>query len=386
MPSSYFSDQDQQYMQLALALAERNRHITTPNPAVGCVLVKAQQCVGQGATQAVGGSHAEICALKEAKTQGHDVAGATAYVTLEPCSHFGRTPPCVDALIAADIRKVVIALLDPNPLVAGRGVQRLQAAGIEVQYGLCAEQALQQNLGFMSAMTRQKVWLRSKIASSLDGQVALVNGVSQWITGALARTDGQRWRALSSVVLTGIGTVLADNPLLNVRDIVTPRQPLRALIDRRFRIAPDCRLLNGDEVLIFVAPAYYDKQKAQMLEAHNAKILCVSEHEQGLDLHAVLQSLYERQLYDVHLEAGPRLNAAFLQAGLIDEIIHYQAPTILGPGQSMMALEARQRLPEDHEFAFIKSQLVGSDLCLQLRHVASWQDLKQRALGAIHKT
>ena len=253
---------DSQWMALALRLAERGLHTTSPNPRVGCVLVKDGKVIGEGWHERAGEPHAEVHALRAA---GKAARGATAYVTLEPCSHHGRTPPCADALIAAGVSRVVAAMQDPNPLVAGQGLQKLRAAGIEVEYGLMEAAARELNIGFISRMTRGTPWVRSKIAASLDGRTALANGTSKWITGEAARLDVQHWRARSCAVLTGIGTVLADDPQLNVRGISTERQPLRVVLDSELRLSPAAKILQNGQTLIYTACA--DTTKHQALDA-----------------------------------------------------------------------------------------------------------------------
>ncbi|WP_353156907.1 bifunctional diaminohydroxyphosphoribosylaminopyrimidine deaminase/5-amino-6-(5-phosphoribosylamino)uracil reductase RibD, partial [Herminiimonas fonticola] len=233
---------DVQGIRLALELAARGMFTTAPNPRVGCVIVKDNQVIGSGYTQPVGHAHAEVQALNDAADKGYDVAGATVYVTLEPCSHHGRTPPCADALIRARVARVVAAIADPNPLVAGQGLARLQAAGIEVACGVLEAEAREINIGFLSRMQHGKPWVRMKSAASLDGMTALHNGISQWITGDEARADGHLWRARACAILTGIGTVMEDDPQLTVRAIDTPRQPQRIVIDSQLQISPHARV------------------------------------------------------------------------------------------------------------------------------------------------
>ena len=316
---------DSVWMAQALHLAERGLYSTSPNPRVGCVLVKAGKLLAEGWHERAGEPHAEIHALKNA---GISVKGATAYVTLEPCSHHGRTPPCADALIAAGVARVVIAMQDPNPQVAGQGITRLRDAGITVDCGLMETAAIALNPGFISRMTRGLPWVRSKIAMSLDGRTALKNGESKWITGAAARRDGHHWRARSCAVLTGIGTVLADDAQLTVREIATPRQPLRVVLDSTLKIPLTARILQGGNVLIYTTKN--DAQKIALLEKNGATVAVLPAKNQQIDLLACLKDLATRGCNEVLVEAGSTLNGAFLRAGLLDTLVLYLAPQILG--------------------------------------------------------
>lgn len=316
-------------MTLALRLAERGLYTTHPNPRVGCVIVKNQQIIGQGAHLKAGEPHAEVHALHEA---GADAQSADAYVTLEPCNHFGRTPPCVDALIQAGVKRVVIAMLDPNPLVAGEGAKRLEAQGIQVEVGLMEKQAQALNPGFISRMVRKTPYVRSKIATSLDGKTALNNGASQWITGEAARLDVQHWRAQSSAIITGVGTILMDDPTMNVRLSNIPRQPLRIIIDSTLRTPVNCKMLQTREqspILIAYAQSGLDDRIAA-LKAGGAELLYLPDAAGQVDLPALLRHLASIEINDVLLEAGQGLNGAFLQAGLIDEFIFYYAAKLMG--------------------------------------------------------
>jgi len=319
------SAQDSQWMAQALRLAEQGLYRTSPNPRVGCVLVVDGKIVGSGWHQRAGGPHAEVHALREA---GDKARGATAYVTLEPCSHHGRTPPCADALIAAGVARVVVAAQDPNPLVAGAGIARLRAAGIAVESGLMEAAARELNVGFYVRMTRGTPWLRSKIAMSLDGRTALANGVSQWITGEAARNDVQHWRARSCAVLTGIGTVLADDPQLNVRAIETARQPLRVVLDSQLRMPLTARIIQGGNLLIYTAVR--DAEKSEALEKLGVSVSVLPDGNGQVDLPAMLRDLAQRGCNEVLLEAGSILNGALLRAGLVDELLLYVAPQLLG--------------------------------------------------------
>ncbi len=371
-----FSDADFAYMQRAIVLAEHGLYTTTPNPRVGCVLVKNGKIIGEGFTQPAGKAHAEIQALNDARAHGHDPHGATAYVSLEPCSHIGRTPPCAQALIDAQIKRVVAAMQDPNPLVAGRGFAMLRAAHIEVQCSLLEQAAQELNLGFISRMTRQRPWVRLKVAASLDGRTALPNGVSQWITGAAARTDGHHWRARACALLTGIGTVRTDNPQLTVRDVETARQPQRILIDSQLEIPVTARLLDGAPLLIICATAEaLDSSKAEALRQRGAEIIALgtdnkvtnpaNQHEASnarVNLPALLNLLAARGINELHVEAGNTLNGAFLQQGCVDELLVYLAPTVLGQAIGMFNLVSPTSLAGRKDFSFHSVERVGEDL------------------------
>lgn len=342
---------DSQWMAQALRLAERGLYTTSPNPRVGCVLVHHGKVVGEGWHERAGEPHAEVHALHAA---GAEARGATAYVTLEPCSHHGRTPPCADALIAAGVRRVVVATQDPNPLVAGQGISKLRKADIEVECGLMEGTARDLNIGFFSRMTRATPWVRSKIAASLDGRTALANGTSKWITGEAARRDVQHWRARSCVVLTGIGTVLADDPQLNVREIETGRQPLRVVVDSELRTSLNARIL-ADGLLIYTASEDADKRAA--LQACRAEVVVLAAGGQ-VNLPAVLSDLAQRGINEVLVEAGRTLNGALLKAGVVDELVLYLAPQLLG--------DAARGLAD-----------LGELTQLQQRVALQWQDVRQ---------
>ncbi len=384
-----FTAQDSVWMAQALRLAERGLYGTSPNPRVGCVLVSGENIVGSGWHQRAGEPHAEVYALREA---GKAARGSTAYVTLEPCSHHGRTAPCAEALIEAGVARVVIAVQDPNPQVAGEGIEKLRTAGMVVECGLMEAEARELNAGFFARMTRGTPWLRSKIAMSLDGRTALANGVSQWITGEAARRDVQHWRARSCAVLTGINTVLADDAQLNVRDIdvLTPtrcggasgcgrgeqagactseetaassatalRQPLRVVLDSRLRMPLKARILQNCErgnVLIYTVQ--HDAGKISALEKAGATV-CVMPFGKGqVDLPAVLVDLAKRGCNEVLVEAGSTLNGALLKAGLVDELVLYLAPQLLGDAARGMAQ---------------LGELTGLDQRINLK----WQDIRQ---------
>jgi diaminohydroxyphosphoribosylaminopyrimidine deaminase / 5-amino-6-(5-phosphoribosylamino)uracil reductase len=324
-----FSDDDRRYMALALVLAERGLFTTTPNPRVGCVIVHEARVVGEGWHERAGEAHAEAAALADAHAKGYDARGATMYVTLEPCNRHGRTPPCVDAILAAGIARVVCAMRDPNPTQAG-GAARLHAAGVEVDTGLCEAEALAQNVGFVSRMSRGRPWMRTKIAASVDGRTSLASGESRWITGEQARVDGHRWRARACAILTGIGTVRQDDPELTVRAVATTRQPLRVVIDRHAETPPDARVLAGGNALVVTAGPRNASWPASI------ESLALPDADSRIDLHALMRALAARGCNEVHVEAGARLNGALLEAGLVDELLLYFAPSIIGdPARGM---------------------------------------------------
>lgn len=320
-----FTSTDHAYMARALQLAARGLHTTMPNPRVGCLIVKDGKVVGEGWHQRAGGPHAEIHALDQA---GASARGATVYVTLEPCSHHGRTPPCSDALIQAGVARVVAATGDPNPKVSGEGLGRMTAQGVVVECGLMESQARDLNPGFFSRMQRGRPWLRSKIAASLDGATALENGVSRWITGPAARVDGQHWRARASAVLTGIGTILADDPQLTVRELQVPFQPLRVIVDSRLRTPPSAKILQGGGVLIVCCDDRLPQ--AQALRESGAEIVALPGADGRVDVAALLGELARAEINELHVEAGETLNGYLLNLGLIDELLLYFAPTLLG--------------------------------------------------------
>ncbi|WP_255592691.1 bifunctional diaminohydroxyphosphoribosylaminopyrimidine deaminase/5-amino-6-(5-phosphoribosylamino)uracil reductase RibD [Bordetella sp. BOR01] len=363
------------WMRRALALARTVTYTTTPNPRVGCVIVRDGRVLGEGATQPPGGPHAEICALRDAAARGESVRGATLYVTLEPCSHHGRTPPCADAVVAAQPARVVVAMGDPNPQVGGRGLARLRAAGIAVTVDVCADEALEINAGFVARMSRGTPWAWVKMAASLDGRSALHNGVSQWITGEEARADGHAWRARSCIVLTGMGTVLKDNPLLNVRSVATPRAPRKAVVDGRFDIPEDARLFDGTEVIVFTARP--DAAKAARLAQRNARVVALPDGDtERVDLPAMMRWLGEHEFNEVHIEAGAGLGGALMSAGCVDELLVYLAPVLLGDAAAMLRLPLIEHLDGARRFEFADTTRFGADLRLRLRDPARWQALQ----------
>ena len=358
---------DSQGMALALDWAARGMYITAPNPRIGCVIVKDGIVIGAGHTQPAGQAHAEIQALRDAAARGNDVRGATAYVTLEPCSHHGRTPPCSDALVAAGLGRVVAAMVDPNPLVAGRGLVQLEAAGIEVKAGVLADAAQELNIGFFSRMVRGLPWVRLKVAASLDGATALAGGESQWITGQPARADGHAWRARASAIVTGIGTVKADDPQLTVRGVATPLQPRRVIVDSRLEIDLDARILQGEPCWIVAAAEH--QQKAAALREAGHEVLVLPNAHGKVDLPELMRVLGRRQVNEVHVEAGAKLNASMVREGCVDELLVYLAPSLIGPGQGMFDLPALSRLAERRELRFHDVARVGADLRILARFV-----------------
>ena len=353
-----FSAADHEWMAHALQLAGKGMYGTSPNPRVGCVIVREGKAVGEGWHERAGTPHAEIHALRAAGALAQD---ATAYVTLEPCGHHGRTPPCADALIDAKVARVVVAMQDPNPLVAGQGLARLLAAGIQVESGLLEAQAQELNIGFVSRMTRQRPWVRLKSASSLDGRTALNNGVSFWITGDAARRDVHQLRARSCAILTGIGTVLADDPRMDVRDVETSRQPVRIVLDSALRTPPTARILSGGKTLIVGATA--DSEKISRLEGAGAEVLILPDAAGRVDLPHLLRELAEREMNEVMVEAGGSLNGALLSAGLIDEWVMYAAPVLLGDkARSLFVLPEMTEMSQRYEVTIRDVGMVGRDI------------------------
>jgi diaminohydroxyphosphoribosylaminopyrimidine deaminase/5-amino-6-(5-phosphoribosylamino)uracil reductase len=346
----------------ALALAERSLFVSSPNPHVGCVITSAYgRVLGEGHTQAAGSAHAEIMALRDAQTRGHDVRGATAWVTLEPCAHVGRTGPCCDALASAGIARVVASLVDPNPKVAGQGLARLRAAGVTVETGPGAHASRELNIGFFSRMIRGTPWVRLKVAASLDGTTALDNGQSQWITSELARADGHAWRARACALLTGIGTVLEDDPRLDVRGVDTPRQPTLVVVDSRLELPTSARLFQAQRP-VWVYTAVDDPARRAALEARGATVITLPGPGAKVDLAAMLQDLGRREINELHVEAGHKLNGSLVRDGLVDEFLVYLAPTLLGTGRGLAAIGPLARLDQGVRLEFVSSQAVGPDL------------------------
>ncbi|RLJ67814.1 bifunctional diaminohydroxyphosphoribosylaminopyrimidine deaminase/5-amino-6-(5-phosphoribosylamino)uracil reductase RibD [Sulfurisoma sediminicola] len=376
-----FSAADREFMARALELARRGLYTATPNPRVGCVIVRDGTVIGEGWHEMAGRPHAEINALADVVRKvgtpralpsgrvGGTVRGATVYVTLEPCSHHGRTPPCADALIDAGVTRVVAAMRDPNPLVAGEGLARLELAGIRVDSGLMEDEARELNIGFVSRMTRGRPWLRLKVAASLDGKTALNNGRSQWITGPEARRDAHAWRARSCAMFTGIGTVRDDDPRLTVRDvdgIDTPRQPLRVVVDSRLEISLDAAILADGHAL--VACAVEQPEKAAQLRARGVDVLALPNAVGKVDLPALLTELGRRGINEVMAEAGFRLNGSLLREGLVDELLIYQAPLLLGDkARGMFDLPELEDLAGARRLEVLERHAFGADLFLRAR-------------------
>ena len=372
--------EDLTYMRRALALARAVLYTTSPNPRVGSVIVRDGRVIGEGATQPPGGPHAEVMALRAAAAAGETVAGATVYVTLEPCSHHGRTPPCVDALVAAAPARVVIAMGDPNPRVNGEGYARLRAAGIEVCTGVGEAEALELNAGFVARMSRGTPWAWMKMAASLDGRSALHNGISQWITGDAARADGHHWRARADLVLTGMGTVTKDDPLLNVRAVDTARPPRKAVVDATLSISPQARLFDGTEVLIFTADPAPGREAA--LAGRNARVIPLPDARgKRVDLRAMMRWLGQNEFNEVHVEAGAGLSGALLTAGCIDELLVYLAPVLLGDAAGMVRLPLLEHLEAARRYVFTDMTRVGADVRLRATSDAHWQALLASVRG-----
>lgn len=352
----------------ALRLAEEAVGLTDPNPRVGCLIISPDgQLLGQGHTQAAGEAHAEVMALRDAASRGFDVRHAVAYVTLEPCAHHGRTPPCCDALVTAGLGHVVAALPDPNPLVSGRGFGRLAASGISVSIGIQAEAARELNIGFISRMSRGRPFVRLKAATSLDGRTALPNGQSQWITSEAARRDGHAWRRRAGAILTGYGTLRDDDPRLDVRLVPTARQPMRVLVDAKLQAKPSARLFAAPgDVLVFHGSAFANASRDALL-ATGAQLAECADANGKVDLDAMLLELGQRGINELHIEAGHRLNASLLKAGLVDELLVYMAPKLLGEGAGLAALGPFEHLSEAALWRWIDVEMVGPDLRLRLR-------------------
>ena len=357
------SPADREFMQQALALAERGLYTTTPNPRVGCVLVKDGAVVGTGWHEKAGLPHAEVLALKEASVRAR---GASLYVNLEPCSHHGRTPPCVDAIVAAGVKRVVAAMQDPNPKVAGAGFAKLRAAGIEVESGLMEDEARELNIGFVARMTRGRPWIRRKIAASLDGRTALANGKSRWITGEAARADGHRWRARACAILTGHGTVRDDDPQLDVRGVDTPRQPLKIVVDSRFETPLSARVLKDGRTL--VAGAVNETKRIAALQGAGAETVVIPNDRGKVELFKLTEELARRELNEIHVEGGTRLNGSLLQAGVVDELLVYLAPSVIGDsGRGMVDMPELSELSQKKTVTIREVERIGEDLRILAR-------------------
>ena len=359
------------FISQALGLAAQALFLSNPNPRVGCVIASPTgEILGQGFTQRAGGPHAEVVALHDARARGNDLRGATAYVTLEPCAHQGRTGPCCDALIAAGIAKVVASLADPNPLVAGQGFARLRAAGVEVLVGDGAQESFELNIGFFSRMVRKTPWVRMKMAASLDGTTALPNGESQWITSSAARADGHAWRARACAVLTGIGTVLEDNPRLDVRDVATPRQPHVVVVDSQLQTPPDARLLIAGRACYIYCAAPNDtafQARKQALESQGAVVVELPNAHNKVDLSAMLADLAAKGVNELHVEAGTKLNGSFIREGLVDEMLVYLAPCMLGEGLAMAHFGPLTQLDQGLSMDFKSVEKIGPDVRILAR-------------------
>ncbi len=370
MAQDDFSAADVAAMREALQLATQAIGLSDPNPRVGCVLLGRHGERAQGHTQAAGQAHAEVMALRDAAAQGWDARGATAYVTLEPCAHHGRTPPCCDALVQAGVGRVVLALADPNPLVAGQGIARLRTAHIEVHVGLLADEAREINIGFLSRMVRQLPWVRMKVAATLDGRTALPDGRSQWITGEAARTDGHAWRRRAGAVLTGVGTVRDDNPRLDVRLVSTALQPLRVVVDSRLETPADARILQAPGKALFYA-AEPAPARIDALQATGAEVVLQPGPHGKVDLAAVLRDLARRGINELHVEAGHKLNGSLLREGLVDELLVYLAPKLLGVGREMALFGPLAGLDEALPWHFTDIDRIGDDLRILARRPGS---------------
>jgi diaminohydroxyphosphoribosylaminopyrimidine deaminase/5-amino-6-(5-phosphoribosylamino)uracil reductase len=358
-----YSSADHLFMAQALRLAEQGLYTTMPNPRVGCVIVNNGIVVGEGAHLRAGEPHAEVLALR---TAGERVRGADIYVTLEPCSHHGRTPPCTNALIEAGAKRVIAAMQDPNPLVAGRGLAYLQSQGLEASAGLMQAQAAELNPGFISRMTRNRPFVRSKIAASLDGRTALSNGESKWITGEAARRDVQHWRARSSAILTGIGTALADDPRMTVRDLDIPQQPMRVIVDSRLRTPATARMLQGGNVLIAYASDPDDKAAA--LKKAGAELVALPDANGRVDLNELMLELTKREVNELLVEAGQNLNGTLLKGGLIDELLLYYAPVLMGSDASgMFGMPVLTQMTDRSELKIIDTRQIGQDIRIRAK-------------------
>jgi diaminohydroxyphosphoribosylaminopyrimidine deaminase/5-amino-6-(5-phosphoribosylamino)uracil reductase len=373
-----FTKDDADFMRLAIATAQKSLYLSNPNPRVGCVIVKAGQVIGTGFTQQVGLAHAEIEALADAHKHSADLSGSTMYVSLEPCCHVGRTPPCTQAIIAAKPARVVIAMQDPNPLVGGKGIQQMAAAGIQVECGLLEEEAAALNPGFISRMTRGLPWVRLKVAASLDGKTALPNGQSQWITGAAARDDGHHWRAQACAILTGVGTVKEDDPSLTVRAVNTLRQPKRIIIDskldipltaavlKQFASGPPSSKDGGAMVVCGAITTNAQLVKQAQLQAQGVEVISMPNSMGKVDLPALMRYLAtECEMNEIHVEAGHKLNGSLLREGCVDELLVYLAPTLLGSGLSIANLPELTSLTERTDWKRIDHTAFDPDLRLR---------------------
>src|SRR5436190_20621636 len=340
-------------MRRALDRAAKGLYTTTPNPRVGCVVTRGDDVIGEGWHEKAGGPHAEARALENI-----DAEGATVYVTLEPCNHTGRTPPCVELLLKNKVKRVVAAMRDPNPQASGGG-ERLRAAGIAFEHGLLEDEARELNIGFVSRVTRRRPWVRLKVAATLDGRTALEDGRSQWITGAEARRDGHHWRARACAILTGIGTVKADNPQLTVREVETPRQPLRVIVDSRLETPPGAAILRGEKVLVFAGRSG---------SLPNAEVVALPNPSGKVDLPRMLGELARRGVNELHVEAGFRLNGSLVREGCVDELLLYLNPSLLGDSaQGIADLAAPDSLDARSRMSLLSVERLGEDLRIVAR-------------------
>ena len=368
---------DHEFMSQALAEAAKSLYLSNPNPRVGCVVVKGGKPIGRGHTQWLGGAHAEVQALVDVRAHGFDPEGSTIYVTLEPCSHTGRTPPCVNALIAAKPALVIAAMSDPNPLVAGKGLELLRAAGIKVRCGLLQAEAETLNRGFISRMTRGLPWVRLKIAASLDGKTALPDGTSQWITGPLARVDGHHWRAQACAILTGVGTVKEDNPMLNVRDVETERQPWRIIVDSKLETPITSKVFeNLHQSGVILVCGKLDtpetKKSAKAFEARGIEVLPLPNSNDKVDLPKLFTYLaQERDMNDIHIEAGFKLNGSLLRENCVDELLLYYAPFFMGEGSGVANISPLTTLDQRQDWQILDQAIFGPDMRLRLAKLAS---------------
>ena len=373
-----YTKEDADFMRLAFTEAQKSLYLSNPNPRVGCVIVKAGQVIGTGFTQQVGLAHAEIEALADARKHSADLSGSTIYVSLEPCCHVGRTPPCTHAIIAAKPARVVIAMQDPNPLVSGNGIKQMAAAGIEVECGLLEEEAAALNTGFVSRMTRRLPWVRLKVAASLDGKTALANGNSQWITGPAARDDGHHWRAQACAILTGVGTVKEDDPSLTVRAVSTVRQPKRIIIDSKLDIPLTANVLKRFEsgsssikdngAMVVCGQLISDTQLAKQtqLQAQGVEVIAMPNSMGKVDLPALMRYLAsEREMNEIHVEAGHKLNGSLLREGCVDELLVYLAPTLLGSGLGIANLPELDSLTQRTDWKRIDHTAFDPDMRLR---------------------
>jgi diaminohydroxyphosphoribosylaminopyrimidine deaminase/5-amino-6-(5-phosphoribosylamino)uracil reductase len=352
-----FTAEDYRHMARALQLAERGLYTTTPNPRVGCVIARGANMLGEGWHERAGGPHAEVNALAEA---GASARGATVYVSLEPCAHHGRTAPCAPALVSAGVVRVVAAMTDPNPEIAGKGFATLEAAGITVESGLLEDEARELNIGFVARMTRGRPWVRMKLAASLDGKTALNNGKSQWITGTAARRDGHAWRARACAVLTGIGTVKDDDPELTVREVETPRQPLRVVIDSRLETPLGAKVLRNGAL---IATAIKDPERIEAFRKKGAETVVLPNAAGKVELGALMQELGQRGINELHVEAGFRLNGSLLREGFVDELVIYLAPHVIGDAaRGMFDLPPLTDLSDRRELKIRDVRMVGTDI------------------------